>query len=85
MSANKVGHFFRHQAIRRELAAYDAGEALPEPQAKSTQNKSAAWLDSLINITLLALFFVPVAASAASRVLGWQDPIRSINHKGLFR
>lgn len=52
------------------ITALVAGEALPEPAAQRTKNKSSNWLDSLINITLLALFFVPVAASAASRVLG---------------
>lgn len=53
-----------------QIAARIAGEALPEPQTQPTKNKGGDKLDGLINFALLALFFVPVAASVASRVLG---------------
>lgn len=54
-----------------QITARIAGEALPEPGAQSKNNsKGASWVDSLVNFALLALFFVPVAASACSRVLG---------------
>ena len=54
-----------------QITARIAGEALPEPQAQGQGGgKSGSWIDSIINFALLALFFVPVAATALGRVLG---------------
>ncbi len=53
-----------------QITARIAGEALPEVQAQPSKKPAGSWLDGLINGALLALFFVPVVASAASRVLG---------------
>lgn len=55
--------------LDQAMAVID-GEALPEPQAHQPKGKSASWVDRLINFALLALFFVPVAASALGRVMG---------------
>jgi uncharacterized protein len=47
------------------------GEALPPPvKGDLTPGKRAGWVDSVINIALLALFFVPVVAGALGRVMG---------------
>ena len=53
-----------------QITARIAGEALPEPEAQGQAGKGQSWFESLMNFALLALFFVPIAASVVSSVLG---------------